>query len=89
MSNCNEERHKHMNTTNKAGEILKRMKHRNLFRSPETRDRVLDEFNQDNLDNVGQVGSPNQQSQVLNEMNNLASEEGRLLEESAQKIHTL
>jgi len=63
-----------MKATNKARNILERMKRRQLFRAQEMRDRVLDQFNRDNMDDVGPVGTPDQQSQVLTEMNNLQAE---------------
>jgi hypothetical protein len=57
--------------TKKAQAVLQKMNLRRLFRSPETRDRVLDEFNASTLDHAGPVRKEEQGMKFLREMNEL------------------
>jgi hypothetical protein len=64
--------------TNKAQAALQKMKRLEekralrLFRNPQARDRVLNNFNQSTLDEVGPVGGAERKSKLLSEMNPLA-----------------
>jgi len=80
--------------TNKARKILDDIKRRDkktklwrLFRSPETRDRALSDFNQSELDPVGPIGNQDQQMRVLNEMNELGQQEEQAFRDSVAKIN--
>jgi hypothetical protein len=77
--------------TEKAKKILNDLKRRDrkLFRRPETRERVLHDFNESTLDQPAQVGSQDQQMRVLNEMNELGQQEEQSMRKSLQGIHLL
>jgi len=64
-----------MRVTDKAGDILKRVKRRSFFQTPEARNRVLDQFNQSTLDDVGPMGGREQEMKVLHEMNEMGAQE--------------
>jgi hypothetical protein len=68
--------------TDKAQKILQRMNKRQVLRrlaNPETRDRILDEFNQENLADVGPVGGRKGERflKELNEMQDLERDAGK------------
>lgn len=79
--------------TVKAQELLTKLKRRDrkrsplrLFRRPETRERVLNDFNQSTIDPVGPVGSQDQQMRVLNEMNELGEQQEQTIRASFPKV---
>ena len=57
----------------------------NCFNNPEKRDRVLNEFNRDQLDDVGLVGA-RQGMKVLQEMNELGEAQEKIIREAVPKI---
>jgi hypothetical protein len=68
--------------TDKAKKILQRMnRRRTLARlaNPEKRNRILDQFNRENLDNVGPIGGDKGEKFLseLNEMQDLEGDAGR------------
>jgi uncharacterized protein YfeS len=60
------------------------MKHRKRFANPERRDRILNEFNRDNMDDVGPVGGESGMK-VLSEMNSLADDHDEFLKSLAPR----
>lgn len=54
--------------------------------NPEVRDRILNKFNRDQLDDVGSVGSAKQQMRVLGEMNDLGQAQEQIIRESDPKV---
>ena len=76
-----------MKTTTKAGEILRRIKRRSLFQSPEMRDRVLDEFSRSTLGDVGPVGGE-QGTKRLSEMNSLVDDHEEFVKSLAPNVHS-
>jgi hypothetical protein len=82
--------------TEKAKKILNDMKRRDrkrrgwmLFRRPETREKMLNDFNGSTLDQPAQMGNQDQQMRVLNEMNELGQQEEQSIRKSLQSIHLL
>ena len=65
--------------TTKARAVLQRMIRRRLFGNPRARDRVLGQFNKENLDDVGPLGGDRGEKFLmeLNEMADLESNAGR------------
>ena len=57
--------------TDKAKKILEKMKLRRLFVDSQVRGRILDEFNRENMDDVGPVGGAEQGMKVLSEINSM------------------
>ena len=78
--------------TTKAQAVLQRMKRRDeerawrLFRDPVRSDRILREFNQSTLDDVGPIGSQDQQMRVLSEMNDLGEQKEQIIRGSFPKV---
>lgn len=81
--------------TYKAQANLRKMKRRDrkkasrLFQSPEARERVLDEFNQSTLDDVGPIGGGEQAMKVLQKMNELGEHQEHIIREGFPKINVL
>lgn len=71
---CNEE----ITITNKAQKILQSMNRRKAlkrwreFSNPRRREKILNEFNRDNLDDVGPIGGAEQGMKVVQEMDEMA-----------------
>jgi flagellar basal body-associated protein FliL len=61
--------------TDKTKKILQKIQLRRLFRDPEVRDRILNDFNRDQMDDVGPVGG-DQEIKVLKELNEMQDLEG-------------
>jgi hypothetical protein len=60
--------------TNKAQKILQKMNKRqalNRLAYPKARNRILEQFNRENLDAVGPIAGAEQGMKVLSEMNSL------------------
>jgi len=77
-----------MKVTDKAGEILQKMKGRSLFQTPEMRDRVLEQFNRSTLDDVGPVGG-DQCMVALKEMNDLGQQRKQIVWGSGPNFNRL
>jgi hypothetical protein len=75
--------------TDKAQVVLQKMKRRRLFRNPKARERILGEFNQSTLDDVGPVVGAEQGMKVLQEMNELGEAQELIIREGAPKISVL
>lgn len=56
------------------------------FRSPERRERIVDEFNRENLDDVGPLGG-DQGMKVLNEMNELVDDHDEFVKSLAPRVN--
>ena len=65
--------------TNKAMNILRKMKLKRLFDDPQRRDQILKEFNSSTLDPVGPLGGDKGERflKELNEMQDLQSNAGQ------------
>jgi hypothetical protein len=78
--------------TNKAQAVLQKVKRREgnrasgLFGDPKARERVLDEFNRDNLDGVGRVGEAEQGMRILSEMNSLVDDHDEFVKSLARGL---
>jgi hypothetical protein len=60
--------------TEKANAVMQKLRLKKLFFSPGTRERVLEDFNRSTLDDAQPVGSPDQHSTALDDMNNFQAE---------------
>jgi transcription antitermination factor NusA-like protein len=74
--------------TDKAKKILRKMKLTKLFRDPKVRDRILDEFNRDNMDDVGPLRG-DQGRKVLQEMNQLGERQEKIIRDGVPTINLL
>ena len=59
-----------------------------LFRSPEKRDQLLEEFNRSTLDDVGPL-EHGQEMKVLQEMNELGKEQEKIIRDGVPKVNVL
>jgi hypothetical protein len=81
--------------TIKAKTILQRMnkqkalKHWREFSNPERRERILNEFNRETMDDVGPVGGKEQALKILQEMNELDEAQDQRIRERFSKINVL
>jgi hypothetical protein len=57
--------------------------------SPERRDRMMSEFNHENLDDVGPLGGHDQSMRVLGEMNELGKAQEQTIRDSFPRIDLL
>jgi hypothetical protein len=72
--------------TDKTAKILQMMNRKKALKrlaNPEKRDRILDEFNRDNMDDVGPIGGHEQGMKVLSEMNSLVDNHDAFLQSLA------
>ena len=64
--------------TEKAQAVLRKLKQRQALKrlnNPERRNRILDQFNRENMDDVGPVGG-DKGEKFLSELNEMADQEG-------------
>jgi hypothetical protein len=63
--------------TGKAEAVLRKLRQRQALRrlnNPERRNRILEQFNRDNLDDVAPIGGAEQGMKLLSEMNSLTDD---------------
>lgn len=68
--------------TEKAKRVLNKPKVTRLFPSPETRDRALEQFNRENLDDVQPMGG-DKSDQLLRDMNLLEADHAEFVKSLA------
>lgn len=74
--------------TDKAKKTLQKIQKRQtlkLLANPERRDRILDEFKRDQMDDVGPVGGTEHGMKVLQEMNSLVDDHGEFVKSLAPR----
>jgi hypothetical protein len=62
------------------------MKLRRLFGDPQVRDRILNEFNRENLDDVGPIGGAERGMKVLSGMKSLADDHDEFVKSLAPRL---
>ena len=78
--------------TEKAKTILQRMNKRQVLKrlaNPERRNRILDQFNRENLDDVGPVGRQEQGMKILSEMNSLTDDHDQFVKSLGPTVDVL
>ena len=59
-----------------------------LFRTPKARSQTLEQFNRDNMDDVGPIIAQDQRMRVLDEMNELGEHEEQAFQDGVAKINS-
>ena len=57
--------------------------------NPKARNRILNQFNRENMDDVGPIGGAEQEMKVLNEMNELESGHDEFVKSLALRVEVL